>query len=281
MAYAVWYVIEVGASGHPAGVQSDIEALAAELDAAYSGPPIAPVRDRLGDVDSAYAVQAAQVASWCAGGRRAVGRKIGLTNPAVQAQLGVDQPDYGTLMEDRRIPDGGVLDLDRALQPRLEAEITLMLRRDLPLPDVTAEDVAAATAFAVASLEVIDSRIAGWDIDIRDTIADNASSGWFVLGTRSCNIEGVDLSACRMSLRRNGSEVSSGSGQDCLGNPLSAAAWLASEMARRGSPLAAGDIVLTGALGPVVEIEEGDVFEATISELGDVSLRAGRGGGGG
>jgi 2-keto-4-pentenoate hydratase len=271
----------MGASGHPAGVQGDIEALAAELAAAYSGPPIAPVRDRLSDVDSAYAVQNAQVASWCAGGRRVVGRKVGLTNPAVQAQLGVDQPDYGTLMEDRRIPEDGVLDLDRALQPRLEAEVALMLRRDLPLPDVTAQALAAATAFAVAALEVIDSRIVAWDIDIRDTIADNASSGWFVLGNHSCSLEGLDLSACTMSLRRNGSEVSSGSGVDCLGNPLNAAAWLASELARRGSPLLAGDIVLTGALGPVVNIDEGDVFEATISELGSVCLRAGRGGGGG
>lgn len=271
----------MSASGQPTGVQSDIEALAAELDAAYSGPPIAPVRDRLSDVDSAYAVQNAQVASWLADSRRVVGHKIGLTNPAVQAQLGVDQPDYGALMEDRRIPDGGMLDLDRALQPRLEAEVALMLRRDLPLPGVTAEAVAAATAFAVAALEVIDSRILAWDIDIRDTIADNASSGWFVLGGRSSSIEGLDLRTCKMRLRRNGGEVSSGSGVDCLGNPLNAAAWLASEMARRGSPLRAGDILLTGALGPVVDVEEGDVFEATISELGGVSLRAGRGGGGG
>jgi len=271
----------VSASGHSTGVQSDIEALAAELDGAYSGPPIAPVRDRLSNVDSAYAVQAAQVASWCATGRRVVGRKIGLTNPAVQAQLGVDQPDYGMLMEDRRIPDGGVLDLKRVLQPRIEAEVALVLRSDLPQPDVTPEAVAAATESAVAALEVIDSRIAGWDIDIRDTVADNASSGWFVLGDASRGIEGLDLSACTMSLRRSGDEVSSGSGANCLGNPLNAAAWLASEMARRGSPLRAGDIVLTGALGPVVDIEDGDAFEAVISELGSVRVRADRGGRGG
>ncbi|SFW78621.1 2-keto-4-pentenoate hydratase [Amycolatopsis australiensis] len=247
------------------------EALAA---AAARATPCPPIRDLFadGDIDAAYAVQRLATQRRLAAGHRLVGRKIGLTSPAVQRQLGVDQPDFGALFADMALGDGGTVPAGRVLQPKVEAEIALVLGAGLPGPDCSAADVRAATAFLAPALEIVDSRIAGWDITIVDTVADNASSGLFVLGDTRESPDAVEPADVEMRLLRGDELVSQGTGRDCLGDPLNAAAWLASALARRGEPLRAGDIVLTGALGPMVAAVPGDVFTARISGLGDVTV---------
>lgn len=234
--------------------------------------PCAPVRALLpaADVDAAYAVQSAWVAEQQAAGVRIVGRKIGLTNPVVQRQLGVDQPDFGVLLDTMECPTDMPIEIARTLQPKIEAEIAFVLARDLTASVIGAAEVAAATAYVVAALEIVDSRIATWDIDIVDTVADNASSGLFVLGNRHVEIAELDLPVCRMTMLRAGEVVSTGSGAACLGDPLAAVAWLATTAREHGRPLRAGEIVLSGALGPMVPVAPGDVFHAQISGLGEV-----------
>jgi 2-keto-4-pentenoate hydratase len=246
------------------------ETLAARIRQAYASGPIAPLRDGLDptDGDSAYAVQAINTAYWTHQGRRIVGRKIGLTAKAVQAQLGVDQPDFGVLFDDMRIADGGVLDASRVLQPKVEAEVALVLAQDLTDPDATADQVAAAVDHVLPAIEIVDSRIADWKITFADTVADNGSSAFFVLGAEPKPLAGLDLWTCGMALEVNGQVVSIGAGAACLGHPLNAAAWLARTLALRGEPLKAGDILMTGALGPMAAIKSGDTVKASIGGLG-------------
>ena len=239
-----------------------------------TGCPCRPVRQLLphGDVGAAYAVQAAWVATKLAAGDSVAGRKIGLTSPAVQAQLGVGQPDFGTLLSGMNCPQGSLIDTGRLLQPRIEAEIAFVLARDLDAPDIGPDDVLAATGFVVAALEIVDSRIADWDISILDTVADNASSGLFTLGPERRRPDGgLDLSACPMRLWRGDDEVSIGTGAACLGHPAVAVAWLAGTARSYGQPLRAGEIVLSGALGPMVPVRPGDSFTAEIGGLGRVT----------
>ncbi|MEU3225643.1 2-keto-4-pentenoate hydratase [Streptomyces sp. NPDC006976] len=249
------------------------EAAAALREAARTGVPCPPVRTLLpeGDVEAAYAVQSLHVERSLADGRRLVGRKIGLTSPAVQRQLGVGRPDFGALFADMAVPEGQPIAPGRLLQPKVEAEVALVLGTDLPHHDPTVADLLRATAFALPALEIVDSRIADWDIGIVDTVADNASCGLYVLGGTSVPLDRVDLRGVRMTLTKNGGTVSRGTGADCLGSPLTAALWLASTLAGLGDPLKAGDLVLTGALGPMAVAAEGDEFTAHIEGLGTVS----------
>ncbi|MCP2340900.1 2-keto-4-pentenoate hydratase [Actinomadura rupiterrae] len=242
------------------------------LAAHASGTPCAPVRDLISTPDEAYAVQERLTAGWLADGRRLTGRKIGLTSTAVQAQLGVDSPDFGMLFADMAVPDGAEVPAGAVLQPRAEAEVALVLEHDLTHERHTVADLIRATAFALPAIEVVGSRIRDWDITLADTVADNASSGMYVLGNRPVPLADVDLRLCGMVLERRGEQVSSGTGAACLGHPLNAALWLADMLVRVGRPLRAGDTVLTGALGPVVPVAEGDVLEARIDGLGDVRV---------
>lgn len=234
--------------------------------------PIAPVRASLPDDDlaSAYAVQAANVDAAVRGGRRVVGRKIGLTSSAVQQQLGVDQPDFGALFADRCWSDSEPIPSDLFLAPRAEAEVAVVLGADLDMTVPTIVDVLRAVDFVLPAIEIVDSRIANWDISIVDTIADNASCGAVVLGTRPTSIERFDHRLCGMVLEVDGIEASLGVGAACLGSPLSAVLWLARRMVEVGTPLLGGDLVLSGALGPMVPIEAGEVIEVRIDGLGSV-----------
>ena len=250
------------------------EALRQLTEARARRRPGPPVRGLLPeeDIDAAYAVQDAWVEDSTSAGARVVGRKIGLTSPAVRAQLGVDQPDFGVLLDSMECPDGGCVDIARTLQPRIEAEIAFVLARDLTDAAIGEAEVAAATAFVVAALEVVDSRIADWDIGIVDTVADNASSGLFVLGAHRRALGGLDPAGCSMTMWRGRDVVSAGTGAACMGSPLAAVAWLARTARDYGRPLRAGEIVLSGALGPMVPVAPGDGFRADISGLGEVSV---------
>lgn len=254
------------------------ESLAAGLrEAAATGRPVPPLRDALSahGIAGAYAVQQANTRHALAQGRRIVGRKIGLTSPAVQRQLGVDQPDYGVLLDDMALCDGEEIAAGRVLQAKVEGEVAFVLGRDLAQPNATPAEVVRATEFVLPAIEIVGSRIANWDIKFADTVADNASSGLFVLGAKQLPVSAVDLVGCAMRMTRGGEEVSKGSGAACMGNPLNAAAWLADKMVEFGRPLQAGDIILSGALGPMVPVNPGDTFEASVDGLGKVIAKFG------
>ena len=250
------------------------EDLARRLRDAYAGNAVAPIRDALEptDADGAYAVQTINTRFWEAQGRRIVGRKAGLTAKAVQTQLGVDQPDFGALFEDMRVADGGTLDPAKTLQPKAEAEIAFVLGADLPDPGTTVEQVAAAVATVHAAIEIVDSRIADWKITFADTVADNGSSAFFVLADKGLPLAGLDLEGAAMEMDVGGKTASTGVGAAALGNPLNAAAWLAQTLASRGEPLRAGDILLAGALGPMVALTPGDLVHARIAGIGECSF---------
>ena len=239
--------------------------------AVTSRTPCAPIRDLLPDatIDDAYRVSQ-RVLETTRGDQRTVGRKIGLTSPAVQQQMGVDTPDFGVLLADMALGDTEPVPAGRLLQPRVEAEIAFVLGRDLPEAPVVAADVLRATEFVVAAIEVVDSRIRDWDISIVDTVADNASSGLFVLGGAPRRPTDVDVRAIEMELTCEGETVSAGTGAACLGHPVNAVVWLANAVAERGDPLQAGEVILSGSLGPLAAAEAGREYEASFSGLGTV-----------
>jgi 2-keto-4-pentenoate hydratase len=235
--------------------------------------PAPPIRALIGDTDihAAYAVQEELNARRIATGAVVVGRKIGLTSPAVQRQLGVDQPDFGVLFADMDVSADPLVQSQRLLQPKAEAEIAFVLKRDLD-GDVLGEDtVRAAVDYAVAALEIVDSRIAGWDLTITDTVADNASSGLFVLGDQRVGLDEFEPSAVTMRMYADDTLVSEGHGSACLGDPLNAVTWLARTAAAFGDPLRAGQVILSGALGPMVPAPPGTRIRAEIAPLGVVS----------
>lgn len=253
-----------------------VESVAFSLrQAELSQTAITPVRAALGgeqaDVDIAYAVQEINTERALSEGRRLVGRKIGLTSKIVQAQLGVDQPDFGMLFADMAYGDGETIPTASLIQPKVEAEIALVLKKDLIQTSHTYADIISATDYALPAIEVVDSRIENWKISLIDTVADNASSAAFVLGSCPVQLDQLDLVNCNMVMTRAGEVVSQGTGKACLANPLNAATWLADEMVRRGRPLKAGDIVLTGALGPMVVVSAGDEFKVEIEGFSSVT----------
>lgn len=251
-----------------------IEAAAAALSqAAQSRQCIEPLRTTYPQlsIESAYAIQALNTRQRQEEGRRIIGRKIGLTSLAVQKQLGVDQPDFGVLFDDMGYGDRQPIPASALLQPKVEAEIAFVLNADLAMANPSQIDVLNAIDYALPALEVVGSRIADWDIRITDTIADNASSSAFVLGNSPRKLSEFDLRLCGMVMERRGEPVSVGAGAACLGNPINAVVWLARTLVRLGTPLRRGDLVLSGALGPMVTVAAGDVFEARINGLGSVT----------
>ncbi len=271
----------------PVATPDSIHAAVTRLaDAAATRVPCPPVRDLIGtdDLAAAYAVQQGLVQARLAGGATVVGRKIGATSKAVQDQLGVDQPDFGYLLDDMDVsagaaPGGGPISMERLLQPRVEAEVAFRLGSDIAPAsedEITADAVRAAVEVALPALEIVDSRIDQWAITFTDTVADNASSGLYVVGREgrplapdAAGIEPVDV---EMSLTINGEVRSSGTGAACLGDPLEALRWLAVQCHRFGDPLRAGQVVLSGALGPFVPFAPGDRVVASISGFEPLSV---------
>lgn len=250
-----------------------IERLAGSLrNASREGRPIAPVRDDLAAMGAAgaYAVQEANTRFHLEAGRHLTGRKIGLTSKSVQQQLGVDAPDFGMLFADMELGPDEEIAPGRVLQPKVEAEVAVVLERDLGDGQLTLSRLMSAVAYVLPAVEIVGSRIRDWDIRLLDTIADNASSGLYALGTRPRKLSEVDLRICGMLMERKGQVVSLGVGAACLGHPLNAALWLARKMVEVGRPLKAGDVVMTGALGPMVAVSPGDLIDTTIAGLGSV-----------
>lgn len=241
-------------------------------------PPLTGERPELTAAE-AYAVQRRLVELLQADGEGdVVGYKLGLTSRAMQTQLGIDQPDYGPVLAAGVHPDGVEVDLDRLIQPKVEAEIAIVLAAPLAGPHCTALDVRRAAAGAVAAMEIIDSRIADWRIRLADTIADLASSSAIALSSRLVPLDRVDLGLAGVAVTRNGELVGTGAGAAALGDPLHAVAWLANTLHPLGATLEAGHVVMTGALHAAVPLAAGDVFRAEFDWLGPVGLVVHRGG---
>ncbi|MBX3504713.1 MAG: fumarylacetoacetate hydrolase family protein [Parvibaculum sp.] len=241
----------------------DLEAIAAALaEARRNRTPIPPVTETSPgfDVASAYSVQEINTRRRLSAGERIVGRKIGLTSPAVQTQLGVNEPDYGTLFDVDDVSDASSVVTAELMQPKIEAEIAFVLAKPISRGNPGLDEVAAAIDYAVAAAEIVDSAIANWRITLADTVADNASGAKFVLGKDRKKLSEIDLHLGGMEMLLNGRQVSVGVGAACLGNPLNAVQWLARKMVEVGRPLEAGDIVLSGALGPMSNAVAGDSF---------------------
>ena len=260
--------------------QSRLQAAARALhDARANGQPIPPVSKsfEIEGLQAAYAVAEINTAARLAEpGRRIVGKKVGLTSEAVQKQLGVDQPDFGVLFDDMEFLNGQELPAARLIQPKVEAEVAFVVGRDLRDAVPSWSEFLACIAYALPALEIVDSAIADWKISLVDTVADNASSGLYVLGDQPVATGMLALESVGMQLAVNGRTVSVGTGAACLGHPLRAAYWLARTMAERGQPLRAGEVILSGALGPMVPLQPGDVVQAQIGALGAVGCRLDR-----
>jgi 2-keto-4-pentenoate hydratase len=226
-------------------------------------------------LQDAYAVAECNVVHTLATGARVSGKKIGLTSKAVQQQLGVDQPDYGVLFSDMEYLSGAEVSAQRLIQPRAEGEIAFVVGRDLNQPDLTWSRFLLGLEYALPAIEIVDSAIADWKITLVDTVADNASCGIYVLGLEPRRIGDLQLAGCGMDFCKNGATASVGSGVACLGNPLNATYWLAKTMAVLGQPLRAGDVVMSGALGPMVPVVAGDRVDVEITGLGRVTCSLG------
>jgi 2-keto-4-pentenoate hydratase len=256
---------------------SNIERAAAALRAARElRKQIAPIASTydLASIDDAYAVAALNTAARLAEGRRVVGRKIGLTAESVQRQLGVDQPDFGVLLDDMELLDHATVATGRLMQPKVEAEVAFVVARDSQAGRAPSwGEFVACIGYVLPAIEIVDSAIADWKIGIVDTVADNASAGLYVLGDQPVALDAFQLARVEAALSCNGSVVSKGQGSACLGHPLRAAYWLACEMARRGEALRAGEIILSGAFGPTAPVKSGDVVEADFGDFGRVACR--------
>jgi 2-keto-4-pentenoate hydratase len=259
--------------------QEVIETVRRQLAEAYRRrtpcDPVRPLLEPLG-LEGAYAVQRLLIEDRINAGERIVGHKIGLTSTSVQKQLGVDQPDYGVLTNAMEFGDQEEIPFSHLIQPKVEAEIAFILERNLDMDTISLAEVIRSVGYAVPAIEIVDSRIADWKISIFDTIADNASSAAFALGGAAKKIDQLDLRLCGMRLDHRGEAVSSGCGGACLGNPLNALTWLARKMLKLGQPLREGQVILSGALGPMVPVTAGEVYEASISGLGSVTAIFGR-----
>ena len=253
----------------------EIESLALQLrDANSNKIAIDPLREKIGvsNIDLAYEIQKVNTFKRVGNGARIVGKKIGLTSFAVQKQLGVDQPDYGILFDDMELWNGGKVSMKELMQPKVEAEIAFVLKKDLTHELITASEVMQAIDFALPSIEIVGSRIKDWNIKITDTVADNASASHFVIGHQPTFLNGFDMIDCKMEMIINDQVVSTGSGAACLGSPINATVWLANMMVKMGNPLKSGELILSGAIGPMAQVKAGDFVKATIEGLGSVSL---------
>lgn len=237
--------------------------------------PCPPIRDLVaeGDVEAAYAVQRHVATLQGISGARVVGRKIGLTSEVVQRQLGVGHPASGLLLDTMLVPDGRIVSTSRLMQPLIEAELMLVLGEDLDSAEVSVDQARSAVSEVSAALEIVDTRIDAWDITLVDAIADNVCSGLFVPASARRPLADLDLTALPMELRRNGVVASSGTAEEsCFGDPIRALAWLAEAAQAQGSPLRAGEMILTGALGPMLPVAEGESYTAVIGDLPTVSV---------
>jgi len=256
--------------------KQEIRQLGAELHRALvSVTPIDPLVLRYPDlsIEDAYAVQLAMVSHRIAAGQRVVGKKIGVTSKVVMEMLKVNQPDFGHLLSGMAYSDGATISLSEFISPRAEGEVAFVMERDIQGPGLTNADVLRSIAYAMPCFEIVDSRIRDWKITIADTIADNGSSGAFVLGDRMVPPAALDLRNIGMVLERNGEIVGTGAGAAALGHPLNCVTWLANKLGEFGIPLKAGEVILSGSLSIMFPVKPGDSITMTLCGLGSCRAR--------
>ena len=236
--------------------------------------PISPLRDDIGEHNEelAYAIQQVNTNHKLVDGARIVGKKIGLTSIKVQEQFGISTPDFGILFDDMEVLNGLSLPISEVMQPKIEGELAFVLGGSLDNDKLTIVDIINSIDYVLPSLEIVGSRIENWNIRIADTVADNASASHYVLGHTPKMLDDIDIVNCKMNMTINGELKSSGSGKDCLGSPLNAVLWLARKMQAVGQPLQAGELILSGSLGPMVVVNAGDHVDAEFEGLGSVSI---------
>lgn len=236
--------------------------------------PIGPISKENPDfkIKDAYRIQLINIDRETSSGKKITGKKIGLTSFAMQNMLGVNQPDFGHLLDSMEVKDNTIA-RNTMLQPKVEGEIAFVLKKDVQGPNAAAEDVIEATDYVAAAIEIVDSRVANWKINIIDTVADNASSGMYVISDKKIDPKSIDLKAVAMELFKNGEKINAGVGADVLGDPAYSVAWLANTLWEYGVVLKKGEVVLSGALTAALAAEAGDEFKAVFSELGEVSVK--------
>jgi 2-oxopent-4-enoate/cis-2-oxohex-4-enoate hydratase len=237
---------------------------------------VLPLTSRAAEItmDDAYRISLHLLERRLADGEKVIGKKIGATSKAVQNMLGVYQPDFGYLTDRMAYDSPAEMPISREMiQPRAEGEIAFFLKQDLTGPGITPGDVIAATESVAACFEVVDSRIEGWKIKICDTVADNASSGLFVLGSERVDPRQVDFVTCGMVVEKNGEILSTGAGAAALGSPLICVAWLANALGRYGTSLRAGEVILSGSLVPLEPVKPGDEMRVRVGGIGSASVR--------
>lgn len=221
-------------------------------------------------IDDAYQISLETLALKIKAGEQIVGKKIGVTSEAVQKMLNVHQPDFGFLTDTMHYEDGSVISLKKAhlIQPRAEGEIAFCLKHDIKGPGITAQQIIDATDWVAPCFEIVDSRIENWNISIVDTVADNASCGVFVIGKQRVDPASLDLAAVKMNIKLNSKAAGSGVGAAVQGHPAQAVAWLANTLGEYGIEFKKGEIILSGALAPLIDAKAGDKFSMTIDGLG-------------
>lgn len=258
-------------------IADSINVLGDELyEALTKRVPIAPLTERVPDItiEDAYYISLRMVNRRISAGEHIIGKKIGVTSKAVQNMLNVHQPDFGYLTNEMAYEDGADMPIStKLIQPRAEGEIAFILKKDLVGPGVTMDDVLNATECVKPCFEIVDSRVCDWKIKIQDTVADNASSGLFVLGKDSADPKKIDLVTCGMVVEKNGQIISTGAGAAALGSPVYCVAWLANTLGGFGISLKAGEVILSGSLVPLEPVKAGDQMKVTIGGIGTASVR--------
>lgn len=229
---------------------------------------ISPLTEHMKDllIKEAYGIQLEIINSKIALGDKLTGKKIGLTSVAMQKLLNVSEPDYGHLLSSMEVVDGQI-QRNELIKPRVEGEIAFVMKKAIKGPNVTVEQVLEATDYIVGSLEIVDSRIKDWKIKLQDTIADNASSAKYMLGTEKREVNEVDLQSVHMKLYKNGQFINEGKGVDVLGNPANCVTWLINRLAEFNIGVEKGEVILSGALSAALDAEQGDTFLADFGEL--------------
>lgn len=254
----------------------DIKKAAAQLlEAEQTKVPIAPLTELYPEIneDDAYAIQLEVIQQKVSAGAKIVGKKIGLTSKAMQNLVGVDEPDYGHILDNMLFMQGDTISLDKYIEPKVEFELGFILNKDLDGPDVTVIDVIQATDYIVPAFEIIDSRIEDWKIKYEDTVADNGSSAGALISTQFSKIDGIDLGNIGMTVHKNGEFFDTGSTGAILGNPLNCVVWLANSLLKYGVKLKAGELILAGAVTAATPVEPGDSFTMLFDHLGQTTIK--------
>lgn len=257
-------------------MQTIIEKAAEQIRlASETKSPCGPIRHlfKERDIEAAYAIQDINTQLKLKQGHKIIGKKIGLTSFAVQEQLGVREPDFGMLFDDMLFENEADIPSDLLMQAKAEAEWGFVLKKGLDKENISLNEIKEAIGYAIVAIEIVGSRIENWDINIMDTVADNASASHFVIGKSQIPLNDIDLKNCKMELLKNGKSASEGTGKACMGNPLFAVKWLAEKMVELQQPLKQGELILSGALGPMVNITKGDYIKATIDTFDAVEFK--------